>query len=228
VRAIDTAADGTMAELLLVRHGQAQSKARDAASYDSLSELGQLQARWLGDWLRQTNGHFDRVITGSLHRQRQTAEAMGYGAQREEDARWNELDYFGMSQAMEAQHGLPFPHSPDHFAEHAPQLFQAWQDGRLRDVEETCDAFMDRVRTALMDAAAPGGRVLVVTSGGVIGAVARQLLGLDVAGMTKVVLHVANSSTHRIEVIRGTPYLNGFNGMAHLAAPDRAHARTYV
>jgi len=46
--------------------------------------------------------------------------------------------------------------------------------------------------------------------------------------MFKIALHTANSSIHRIEVIGGVPYLNGFNGLAHLAHPTRAHARTYV
>ena len=41
-----------MVELTLVRHGQAQTGARDEASYDSLSNLGH-QARWLGEVLRQ-------------------------------------------------------------------------------------------------------------------------------------------------------------------------------
>ena len=89
-------------------------------------------------------------------------------------------------------------------------------------------AFETRVRDALLEAANTGGRTLIVTSAGVIGAVTRQVLGLDTDGMFKIVLHTANSSTHRIEVIRGVPYLNGFNEMAHLSAAERAHARTYV
>lgn len=217
-----------MAELLLVRHGQAQSHARDAASYDSLSPLGRKQAAWLGDWLRATNGHFDRVVTGSLHRQRQTAQEMGFGTDRHEDPRWNEFDYFGLSQLMQDQHGLPFPDSPDSFATHAPQLFRAWEDERIDGAPENWPDFLARVIAALTDAAAPGGRVLVVTSGGVIGAVARHILGLDALGMSKVVLHITNASVHKVSVIDGTPFLAGFNGTAHLDHPDRAHARTYV
>ena len=129
---------------------------------------------------------------------------------------------------MEAEHGLPFPHKPDDFAEHAPQLFRAWYEGRISEVKESFFAFETRVRDALLEAANTGGRTLIVTSAGVIGAVTRQVLGLDTDGMFKIVLHTANSSTHRIEVIRGVPYLNGFNEMAHLSAAERAHARTYV
>ena len=217
-----------MAELILVRHGQANSAARDAESYDRLSDLGQQQATWLGDWLRQTNPHFDRVYSGALNRQKSTVEAMGYGDILEVDDRWNELDYFGLSKAMEAEHGLSFPEKPDDFAEHAPQLFRAWFEGRISEQQETFFAFETRVREALLSAAEPGGRALIVTSAGVISALTRHVLGLDTDGMFKIALHTANSSIHRIEVISGVPYLNGFNGMAHLAHPTRAHARTYV
>ncbi len=217
-----------MAEIILVRHGQANSKARDAVSYDRLSDLGQQQATWLGQRMRETNPHFDRVYAGSLKRQRGTAEAMGYGKQVIEDDRWNELDYFSLSKAMEAEHGLPFPEKPDDFAEHAPQLFRAWKEGRIKDETEPFAKFESRVLEALTEIAAPGGRVLVVTSAGVIGAVMRNLLGFDTDGMVKIILHTMNSSAHRIEFINHKPYLHGFNDAAHLASPDRAHARTYV
>jgi phosphohistidine phosphatase SixA len=41
-----------MGELVLIRHGQANSAANDEDGYDRLSDLGHQQARWLGDWLR--------------------------------------------------------------------------------------------------------------------------------------------------------------------------------
>ena len=37
-----------MGEVVLVRHGQANSGATDEESYDRLSDLGHQQARWLG------------------------------------------------------------------------------------------------------------------------------------------------------------------------------------
>ncbi|HGG64496.1 MAG TPA: histidine phosphatase family protein, partial [Rhodobacteraceae bacterium] len=50
-----------MVELTLIRHGQAQTGARDEASYDSLSDLGHQQAQWLGETLRG-GVPFDRII----------------------------------------------------------------------------------------------------------------------------------------------------------------------
>ncbi len=57
--------------LYLVRHGQAGTRER----YDSLSNLGREQARLLGEHFRAQNIRFDAVYSGSLKRQRATAEA---------------------------------------------------------------------------------------------------------------------------------------------------------
>ena len=42
----------SMPHITLVRHGQANSDAKDEDGYDKLSDLGHQQARWLGE-------HFD-------------------------------------------------------------------------------------------------------------------------------------------------------------------------
>ena len=217
-----------MAEIILVRHGQANSKARDAESYDRLSDLGRQQAGWLGDWLREHNPRFDRVISGQLNRQRDTAIEMGYGANLQVDDRWDELDYFALSKAMEVEHGLPFPDKPDDFPEHAPVLFEAWKDGRIEGAPERYDAFQARVHGALSDAGSTGRRTLIITSAGVIGAVMRNLLGLETSAWVKLVLHTCNSSMHRVEMLDHGNFVDGFNATPHLDHPNRAHARTYL
>lgn len=217
-----------MAEIILVRHGQANSTAKTEADYDRLSDLGHQQARWLGERMSQTNGHFERVISGTLRRQRETADGIGAQAPRSEDARWNELEYYTMSAAYRDQHGVAFPQSQAEYVAHAPKLMQAWSEDILTDIPETFTDFDTRITDALTEAASGGGRILVVTSAGVIAGIMRRLMNLDIPAMTNVLLHTANSSTHRIEVIRGTPFLNGYNGLAHLDTPDRAHARTYI
>ena len=88
-----------MSEIILVRHGQANSHATDEASYDRLSDLGRAQAGWLGAHLRATNPHFDRVLTGTLTRQADTARAMGYDI-TVQDPRLNELSYFALAHAL--------------------------------------------------------------------------------------------------------------------------------
>ena len=55
-----------MSHITLIRHGQANSQAKDEISYDQLSDLGRQQARWLGDHLRGTGDVFARAYSGHL------------------------------------------------------------------------------------------------------------------------------------------------------------------
>lgn len=216
-----------MTEIILVRHGQAMSHATDEAGYDRLSALGKQQAEWLGEHLRATNPHFDHVITGTLARQRGTAEAMGYGG-FETDPRLDELSYFALAQAVEAQHGIPAPHDATEFARYLPQVITHWAEGGLVGLPESFEAFTARVTGVIDDLCGAGGRVLVVTSGGVIGMVMRQVLHLGIPGLSKVMLQVMNSSLHRVHHIHDTLMLGAFNTTPHLDTPERAHARTFI
>lgn len=214
-------------EIVLVRHGQANNKATDEAGYDRLSPLGVQQADWLGAHMRATDPHFDRVITGTLARQRGTAEAMGYGG-GDEDARLDELSYFALAQAVEAQHGIPAPQDATQFARYLPRVIEHWAQGDLDGLPESYDRFSARVTDLLDELSGSGGRVLVVTSGGVIGMVMRHALGLDIGGMSKVMLQVMNSSLHRVHHVHDMLMVGAFNATPHLDAPDRAHARTFI
>ena len=216
-----------MTEIVLVRHGQANNKATDEAGYDRLSPLGVQQARWLGAHMRDTNPHFDRVITGTLSRQRGTAEAMGY-AVADVDPRLDELSYFALAHAVEAQHGIPAPQDATQFARYLPQVIDHWARGTLDGLPESYDSFSARVTGLVDELSGNGGRVLVVTSGGVIGMVMRHALGLDTGGMSKLMLQVMNSSVHRVRHVHDMLMLAAFNATPHLDAPDRAHARTFI
>jgi len=216
-----------VAEIILVRHGQANSHATDEESYDRLSDLGRQQAHWLGAHMQGTHPHFDRVITGTLTRQADTARAMGLEI-AERDPRLDELRYFTMAAAMEAQHGNPAPRDPTEFARYLPQVIDHWAGDRIDGAPESFAQFSARV-TGLIDELCQGhGRILLVTSGGVIGMVVRHVLGLENGGMAKLMLQVMNSSLHRLEYVHDTLMLGTFNATPHLDSPDRAHARTYV
>ena len=216
-----------MTEIVLVRHGQANNRATDEAGYDRLSALGVQQAGWLGEHMRATNPHFERVITGTLARQRATAEAMGYTG-GDVDARLDELSYFALSKAVEAQHGLPAPQDATQFARYLPQVIEHWSQGNIDGLPESYESFSARVAGLLDELSGTGGRVLVVTSGGVIGMALRHALGLDIGGMSKVMLQVMNSSLHRVHHVHDMLMLGAFNATPHLDAPDRAHARTFI
>lgn len=213
-----------MGEIILVRHGQANSGAIDEESYDRLSDLGHQQAEWLGDYLRNRENPFDKVISGSLRRHKETAAGIGY-AEPEIDPRLNEMDYFNLGQALEDVHGVPFP-GPEEFAAHVPQVMEAWHKAEIMGVE-TFASFEDRVTSVLQEAATPGARVLCVTSGGVIGMVIRHLLNLDPTRMAHVLLPIMNSSLHRVHVIPQGPILASFNTVPHLDHDDRLHAQTH-
>ena len=212
-----------MGEILLVRHGQANSAATTEAGYDRLSELGHRQAAWLGDWLRAHEAPFDRVLSGTLRRHRETAAAMGL-APDEEDARLNELDYYNLTEALTVAKGVPAP-GADGFADHMPQVFAAWHAAEIAGAEPYA-RFEARVKEILDEAAIPGRRILCVTSGGVIGMVLRHVLGLDLDRMAQVMLPIFNSSIHRLHATPRGAILAGYNAVPHLEAPDRRAART--
>ncbi len=216
-----------MAELILVRHGQANSHATDEASYDKLSPLGHEQARWLGEHMRTTNPHFDRVITGTLRRQKETAASMGY-VDAQVDARLDELQYFAMAAALEAEHGIETPQDPTEFAAHLPTMIGHWAADRVEGVPERFSEFYARTTGLVNEVCEGHGRVLLVTSGGVIGAIMRHVLHLGDAGMAKIMLQVMNSSVHRLEYVHETLMLGSFNATPHLDIPGREHARTFI
>lgn len=211
-----------MGDILFVRHGQANSASQDERAYDRLSELGRQQAAWLGEWLRDHERPFDRVLSGTLRRHRQTAEAMGVVA--EEDPRLNEMDYFNLGHALKETQGVPMP-GPDTFHQHIVDVMEAWHAAQICG-DETFASFESRVIEVMQEAAEPGVRVLCVTSGGVIGMVARHLLGLDPRRMAHILLPIRNSSLHRVHVAPHGTILAGFNATPHLDPPGRAHART--
>ena len=216
-----------MSHITLVRHGQANTTARDELSYDRLSELGHQQARWLGAHLRDTRLHYPRVYCGTLNRHVETAASMGL-PQPTRDARLNEIEYFTLAQLFQQQHGVEIPTDREGFVEHLPRTFAAWSRGEIEETPESFEEFETRVRDALREIGTEGGPAIVVTSGGLISMVVRQAMGLDIQSMARVALAIMNTSMHRLHPI-GTqlsPVL--FNAVPHLEAPDRQFAQTHL
>lgn len=212
-----------MGEITLVRHGQANSHATSAAEYDRLSDLGHIQADWLGAWMRDHDLEFDHVISGTMRRHRETVRGMAFVA--EEDARLNEVDYYCLAEQLRDAKGVPLP-TGENFEDHAPAVFAAWKQAEISGAEPY-RAFETRVSELLDEAAQPGRRVLCVTSGGVIGMVLSRILNLDVLNMSRIMLPIWNSSVHRLSVRPNRQtILAGFNAIPHLEHPERAHART--
>lgn len=214
-----------MGELILVRHGQANTGATTEEDYDRLSELGHQQAAWLGAWFTAHEASFDAVHMGTMRRHRETAA--GIGVSGVEDARLNELDYFALARDIEITHGIPLPANQQDFALHVPQTLKAWYAEEIQGSEDFA-TFEKRIGTVLEEAAVPGRRVLCVTSGGVIAMALRIALGLDTDRLAQVLLPIYNSSVHRFRVVEDGTFLTSFNAVPHLDAPERQDARTWV
>lgn len=217
-----------MSHITLIRHGQANTEARDEAGYDKLSELGRQQAAWLGEHLKLSASHHPRIYCGTLVRHVETAQAMNVGPGVVRDARLNELAYFTLAQRLEQQQGVKIPEDREEFVEHLPLVFSAWQNGDIADPPETFQDFENRVTQALTEIAAGNGPALVVTSGGLIAMAMRQYLGLDTQSMARVALAIMNTSMHRLFPIGGhlSPVL--FNAVPHLDHPNRQFAQTHL
>lgn len=219
-----------MAFVTLVRHGQANSEARDEVGYDRLSELGWQQARWLGGYFQSSGERFARVYSGTLRRHVETAEGIGLGPSKDviRDPRLNEMAYFTMAQALDAQHGIPVPRSREGFVEHLPVLLRHWQEDRLSGIPESFETFESRVKSALHDIAAGDGPALVVTSGGLIGMAIRIVMKLDIPAMAHLCLAIENSSVHRVQPLPTGLAMTQFNAIPHLDTPERRHARSHL
>lgn len=221
-----------MSHITLIRHGQANSEAKDEASYDRLSPLGHQQAKWLGEHLQATQQPHHRLYTGTLRRHIETADGMETGLEPIRDERLNELEYFTLATALEAEHGVAMPTQQSEFVHHLPRVFAAWQADKIEGAPERFSEFEARVNSVIKDIAKGDGPALVVTSGGLISMVMRQHLDLDISKMAGIALAIMNSSIHRLYPIGGpaggtwSPVM--FNAVPHLEMPDRHHAQTHV
>jgi broad specificity phosphatase PhoE len=203
-----------MGRLLLVRHGQASWGADD---YDVLSPLGHQQGAALGETWRRRGVVPDRVVTGSLRRHRETAEAAGLGVDAI-DAGWDEFDHV----AMLARVPMPDDAGTDRgaFQRWFETASMRWTDGAHDDYDESFAAFTARVSDALVRAAEPDGTTAIVTSGGPIAWVCASLLADETEVRTGLWHRLnrvcANSGiTHVVSGRRGISLVS-FNEHTHL------------
>jgi broad specificity phosphatase PhoE len=219
-----------MAELVLVRHGQASFGADD---YDKLSELGWQQSRWLGEYFAERAIAFDRVVRGSLRRHTETlagiAEGMGQALEGAEDARLNEYDANALLNAH--LKGGAKPQGGDrreHFRILREAMY-AWTDGTLAGAaHEPFAAFHGRVLAALAELrAGKVRRALVVSSGGPISTVLAEVLGMPLRGVVDLNLQTRNTGITELQAGASRIHCVSFNNVPHLDRPDRAGALTY-
>lgn len=223
-----------MAELYLVRHGQASF---GADNYDELSPSGRTQSGWLGEYFAQANLRFDRVVIGTMQRHRQTADAIlaamgGPQIELAQDAGLNEYDFEALFAAV-GDEGLPAglsaTSSKKDFFKGLRHVLQLWADDRLPGaVPETWQQFQTRVQRARSAIQRAGGRrVLVVSSGGPIAVTAQQVLQAPAASAIALNLQIRNSSVCQYVFNDDAMSLVSFNSVPHLEHAERREFVTY-
>jgi broad specificity phosphatase PhoE len=224
-----------MPSILLIRHAQASFGAED---YDVLSDRGAEQVDALVAGLRARGIRADRVISGDLRRQRDTASpcAAALGLEVIVDPRWNEYD----DRDILTHHG-EVPAGLDHRAGDAPLSSRDFQEilngalgawieaGAGGPCRETWPAFSDRLAAALSELAGSLGKgetAVVVSSGGAIAALTVRLLGLPAHTLTALNHVSINAAITKLAVGRGGVTVISVNEHAHLER-DGASLVTY-
>ena len=169
-------------ELVLVRHGETDWNLRKCFQGQidvPLNERGLAQARRLARQLHSEGLRFDAVVSSDLGRARQTAEpvCLALDLPLQHDPAWRE-QAFGV---LEGQ-------SVDTLRSTHPELHAQWQrhdpDYALPGGAESRRQFSERILAAAAGLARRhgGGRVLVLTHGGVLDMVWRAARGLPLSG----------------------------------------------
>ncbi|HTA64680.1 MAG TPA: histidine phosphatase family protein [Xanthomonadaceae bacterium] len=228
-----------MADIVLIRHGQASF---GAADYDRLSAIGEEQSRRLGRWFRQTGQSPDAIATGSLRRHLRTAElcmeAAGLDATRIALAGLDEMDH----EEVLARHrpDLAAPGALAAEMMHADDPHRAFQrlylDAVTRwvcgkfdsDYTRSWNTFRTDVMQALQELAAlDAGTVWVFTSGGPIAVIANALVGAPVEQTFALAWPLVNTSITRISADAKRSRLISYNGWPHLEAAGEADLITH-
>lgn len=219
-----------MTTVVLVRHGQASF---GTSNYDRLSPLGERQAVILGEHWQRSGFVADRALSGSLQRQRRTAEeALGLlGSSAPALATDPAFNEFNHTQLVQAYLPLVIADDPT-LSESSPALLRdpalfrplfgrivsAWAEGRATTmpIDESWADFCARCVAGVKRAAEGAERVVVFTSGGVITAALREALGLDNATVLRLNWRICNASVHEFQLHDKGLNLVGFNDVSHL------------
>ncbi len=223
-----------MATLYLVRHGQASFT---AANYDRLSELGQRQSIWLGEYFALRGIVFSRAVCGTLERQRQTARAildtMGSALPAAEHPGWNEYSAEALYKAYLGDEWSQARAKGDVRAVYRTikAALAAWSEDKLPGpLPETWRSFGERIAAAMKSACADlpdDANVLAATSAGAIGRGVADLLQAPARTAIELNPQFRNSGFCEIFFSPRSVRLVSFNCVPHLERGDRRGAITY-
>ena len=226
-----------MAVIYVVRHGQA---AFGTDHYDRLTDIGFTQARLLGAYFGRRKLRFDAVFTGTLRRQVETAQSIAEGHPELGAALQTEtfpgLDEYKPEAILTALTGEAPVMAASGAARRDPLIVRehfrllreallAWAEDRTQPVGMMpFREFQGGAVGALLEARQrfPDGHVLVVSSGGVIGAMVAQVLNAPPATAVELNLRVRNSSLTEFASTPRRHHLVSYNGLPHLDSGDPA------
>lgn len=206
-----------MSAILLVRHAQASLGSDD---YDRLSLHGVRQATVMGMSLVRSGTAPSLVLHGDLRRHRETALYAGLTGGVVEPV-WNEFDHVQVLDGAARSGELAEGRDP---LESWSMAKRRWADGdHDDDYEVTYASFSARVYEALAAAARDLGKgdvVVVITSAGVIAALAARLLGAGAETWHALQNVVVNTGITKVSASpRGLTLLT-FNEHPHVAPAD--------
>jgi len=228
--------------IYVVRHGQA---AFGTDHYDRLTAVGFAQARLLGAHLGVRGIRFAAIFTGTLRRQIETAQGILEGhAELGVDVaqeRFAGLDEYLPEAIMTAHVGsYPLPteaaeqRDPAAVREHFRVLRQAllaWADDRIQPVGMAAfGVFQEQAVGALIEARTrfPDANVLIVSSGGPIGAMVAAALNAPPATAVELNLRIRNSSLSEFTTTPRRHHLLSFNAVPHLDTQADGSLITYA
>ncbi|MFC6635166.1 histidine phosphatase family protein [Microbulbifer taiwanensis] len=222
-----------MAEFYTVRHGQASF---GAADYDKLSELGWRQARWLGEHWRAAGMEFDRILCGDLLRHRETTRGICEGLEMDAGEvqiapQLNEFNFHSVLQGYGERDPQSVPQpgaSRSDYYRYLKKAMLAWAEGEISPAE-SWHAFEQRIEEALglIGDSPKGSRTLVVSSGGAIAMMVRQVLGAHADTVTKLNMQIKNTAVSRFFTGSDSISLHSFNHVPHLEMEARQEFITY-
>ncbi len=238
-----------MGRLLLIRHAQASFLSQN---YDKLSDLGEKQARLLGEYWAKRNTGFDRAWTGPCVCHKDTARfardaCVHVGLQFPEPVVVPEFDEYQGDEVL--QRSLPrllessdrirelhkaFEKSDGYYEKFKTfqKMFEAvismWVDGKISpDGVESWTEFSIRVNqglTHILSASRHGERVVVFTSGGPIALAVQRALQLTPQNTLQVSWMSQNCSVSEFLFSKDRFTLSTFNSFPHL---DDSTLQTY-
>jgi broad specificity phosphatase PhoE len=212
-----------MSTLTVVRHGQARPF---DSNPDQLSALGEEQARTLAEYWKRLGITFDEVWSGSLQRQRQTAE-LACSVQPQTSDDWNEYDANGILHHFAPPYELePGADRNRKFQKVFEPAMLSWLAADEHPTVETWGMFRRRVMRALRQLQdGPSNRNMVLfTSGGPVSVLVQTAIGAPERSFLEINWRVKNCSITEFTFSRERLSLDSFNALPHL---ERAEMRTF-